>query len=113
MLALYRERNGEDEYYEQIKSLANRAIDANSKRDLLVHSDWYSAGSPVKATRVKSTAKQKHGYKTTVENWDLPKFEELTNEFISIHEDGWELLQLLKSKNKAFNFPVYEGDPNV
>ena len=109
-LSLYRERNGEDEFFEQVSDLLKRAEIANSTRNMLVHSEWFSAGSTLKATRLKSTARKKQGYKTKVENWTVDMFDEWANEFVAIREDGQKLLSLLISKGKAFNNPVYPND---
>lgn len=108
ILSLYRERNGEDEHFIELESLLKRATSAQSKRDLLVHSEWLASASSVTAIRLKTTAKQKTGYKTTVENWDLEMFAELTNDFTSVLSDVARLIQDLQSEGKAFNMPVYE-----
>jgi hypothetical protein len=108
LLSLYRERHGEDADFVRLQEISRRADAAQQKRNLIVHSLWRSAGTPSKVTRVKTTAKQKHGYKTNIENYDLDTFKDIANELHQVRADCLTVLKELITKGKAFDNPVYE-----
>ncbi len=107
LLSLYRARYEEDAHFEALQMLTKRADAAQQKRNAVVHSIWRSAGAPRVVTRIKTTAKIKHGYKTQIENWTLDDFEDLVKEFQSLVNELSDLLKELIACEKAFNNPVY------
>jgi hypothetical protein len=60
-LALYRERHGEDANFEQLRDLIRRAGDLEDERNRVMHSVWGAGATADSVTRIKMTAKEKHG----------------------------------------------------
>jgi hypothetical protein len=59
--SLYRERHGEDADFETRRSLMKRAADLEANRNRITHSIWAAGERPDTVTRIKTTAKEKHG----------------------------------------------------
>lgn len=67
-VSLYLERNGEDQNADQFRALIRRASDAEEKRNQITHSLWGAGQNPASITRIKTTAKEKHGIRFHFEN---------------------------------------------
>jgi hypothetical protein len=107
-LSLYRERHSEDEDFFRLKALLAKADGVEQRRNQIVHSTWRSAGTPYIVTRIKSTAKRKHGYTTSVDNYNAERFREISDEIVSVTKELAEFVRSLAESGKAFNNPVYE-----
>jgi hypothetical protein len=64
-LSLYRERHGDDADLATLRELLNRAADLEEKRNLIIHSVWATGEEEQTVTRIKATAKQRHGLRYT------------------------------------------------
>ncbi len=61
VLALYRERHGEDDDFAVLRELMKRAADIEAQRNQITHSLWAAGGTAETVTRIKTTAKERHG----------------------------------------------------
>lgn len=108
LVSLYRERHGEDEDFAHLKVLLARADTAEQRRNQIAHSTWRSAGAPHIVTRIKTTAKRKQGYNTSVENYDAGRFREISDEIVDVRKELWALVHSLIERGKAFDNAVFE-----
>lgn len=67
-VSLYLQRNGEDEHLEEFRALIKRAADAEDKRNQITHSLWAAGNDAASSTRIKTTAKERHGIRFHFEN---------------------------------------------
>ena len=105
LASLYIERHGEDDDLLELRRILARADSVEQLRNQVVHSIWISAGTPHKVTRVKSTAKRKKGYTTTVEHFDLDRFRQISNDIAAVRTELASFAMNLIGRGKAFNIP--------
>jgi hypothetical protein len=77
LISLYLERYGEDDDFKTLRSLLQRAAVAEEKRNQITHSVWGAGDDADTITRIKTTAKEKHGIKfhhESVSSGDLSTF---------------------------------------
>ena len=67
-VSLYLERNGEDALYGSLRSLIQRAAEVEEKRNQVTHSVWGAGRDSASITRMKITAKERHGFRFSYEN---------------------------------------------
>jgi hypothetical protein len=103
LVSLYIERHGDDSDLASLRQLLVRADAVEQARNQIVHSTWISAGVSHVVTRVKSTAKRKHGYSTFVEKYDLDRFRAVSDEIANVRSDLARFALSLIEKGKAFN----------
>ena len=103
LVSLYIERNGDDSDLASLRQLLARADAVEQIRNQIVHSTWISAGAPHVVTRVKSTAKRKRGYSTTVENYDLDRFRAVSDEIAKVRSALAAFALSLIKQGKAFD----------
>lgn len=106
--SLYLERHGSDDDYDRLRQLLGRADAVEQRRNQIVHSTWRSAGTPHVVTRIKTTARRKHGYKTDVENLNAADFRAISDEISGVKNDLVALARSLIDRGKAFNTAVFE-----
>ena len=109
IVSLYLERHGEDDDLQALRQLLARADAVEQQRNQIVHSTWRSAGAPYIVTRIKTTAKRKHGPKTTVENYDADCFRRVSDEIANVTRDVAAFARSLIERGKAFDRPVFES----
>jgi len=68
LISLYLERYREDDDFKTLRSLMQRAAAAEEKRNQITHSMWGAGGDADTITRIKTTAKEKHGFRFHDEN---------------------------------------------
>ncbi len=69
MISLYIERHGrEDSDFEELKGLMTRAGQIEDKRNQITHSIWGAGKDADTITRIKTTAKEKHGIRFCFED---------------------------------------------
>jgi hypothetical protein len=68
LISLYLERYGEDDDFKTLRSLMKRAAAAEERRNQIIHSVWAAGGDADTITRIKTTAKEKHGIRFHHEN---------------------------------------------
>lgn len=60
-ISLYLERHGEDSDANTLRDLMNRATQTEGERNQISHSVWGSGNTADTITRIKTTAKERHG----------------------------------------------------
>ena len=80
---------GEGENLSKLASLLKRAGELEESRNQVTHSIWGAGDSSAvpTITRIKSTAKQKAGFKVLLEPWDIDQFRKLTCALLALVED--------------------------
>lgn len=105
-ISLYLERHGEDSDYHQLKSYMSRAREIEETRNNIIHSIWAAGEDKDHITRIKTTAKQKHGLKFKFEEMsakDLGSFAESIRQLTQeIQAFSLELVNI----KKAINNPI-------
>ena len=110
-ISLYLERHGEDNDYSRLKLLMNKAgsLEENDKgisRNKIIHSVWAAGKDKDHITRIKTTAKQKRGFKFQFEELsakDLEKFAEKIRQLAQNIQNFQ--IELIENK-KAINNPI-------
>lgn len=102
-VSLYLERNEEDEYLEEFRSLIKRAADAEEKRNQIVHSVWGAGNGPLSITRIKTTAKEKHGIRFHFEDVSAGDLAEFAAEIKALAGDLLQFWIKLLDVGKATN----------
>lgn len=106
LVSLYLERHGEDDDFNKPREYMKRAGQTEEKRNQITHSVWGAGKDKDHITRIKRTAKEKHGIRF--------KFEDVSAEALfAFAEDikvlAGELLDFqldLLSKHKIVNSPI-------
>lgn len=62
-ISLYKHKHGEDEDFVRLQELTKRAAAVEEKRNQITHSLWVTDVTTRNVLRMKSTAKEKHGYR--------------------------------------------------
>jgi hypothetical protein len=85
--SLYKERHGDDADFARLKGLMARAAQIEEKRNQITHSAWAAGPVAGAATRIKKTAKEKHGIRFHFENIAEPRLSELANDIKQLAGD--------------------------
>lgn len=104
-ISLYKERHGEDANFATLRELMNRAADLEEKRNQIVHSLWATGATADTVTRIKMTAKERHGYRfqfTNVAEQDLAGVTSAIKELAADVQGFW--IHLLQG-GKGINNP--------
>lgn len=106
-ISLYIERHGEDEDFNTLRGLIKRASKIEERRNQITHSIWGAGKDKDHITRIKTTAKEKHGLRVRFENVssdDLAEvaheIKQLAGEIVGFHRD------LIDKGGKALNNPI-------
>lgn len=106
LISLYLERHGEDNDFSNLKDFMKCSGQVEDKRNQIMHSLWAAGKDKDHITRIKTTAKEKHGIRF--------KFEEVSAEALSnfakeikvlageLQKFQWDLL----NKQKIINTPI-------
>jgi hypothetical protein len=70
LISLYVERHGKDSDYDILRALMIRSGQLEEERNKVTHSVWGVGNSPNTITRIKITAREKHGFKADFEQYD-------------------------------------------
>lgn len=106
LISLYLERHGEDGDFVELRELMKSASQLEEKRNQITHSVWAAGDSAETITRIKTTAKERHGIRfhfESVKAQDLQGFvvdiKELADKIQRFH------FKLLKD-GKVINSPI-------
>lgn len=104
LMSLYIERHSkEDEDFQKLKELVNKAGQIEEKRNQIIHSVWGTGKDADSITRIKTTAKEKHGIQFRFENVSSSNLEEFAIEIKSLaHEISYFWIHLMEN-GKAIN----------
>lgn len=86
-VSLYLQRNGEDQHWDQLRDLIKRAADTEEKRNQITHSLWGAGDDTSSITRIKTTAKEKHGIRFHFENVTGSQLGEFAHEIKALAHD--------------------------
>jgi hypothetical protein len=106
VLSLYRERHGTDEDYEQLKSLMNEAGEIEDIRNQIIHSVWGAGKDRDHITRIKTTAKEKHGLKFQFQEMSANELSDFAKRIRDWASNIQNLYFKLIDNNKAINNPI-------
>jgi hypothetical protein len=79
LISLYVERHGKDSDYDALRALMIRSGQLEEERNKLTHSVWAAGSSPDTITRIKITAREKHGFKADFEQYDEDRLHEVAD----------------------------------
>jgi hypothetical protein len=102
---LYRERHGEDEGFQALRELVKRAATLEDQRNQIVHSIWGPSATADVLTRIKTTAKGKHGIQSKFENITAPDLREVAQQVKELTLDVVNHHWALVGAGKAINNP--------
>jgi hypothetical protein len=105
-ISLYKERHGEDGDFVSLRGLMTRAGQLEEKRNQIMHSVWAVGSSTDTVTRIKTTAKEKHGVRFHFEDVAEQDLAEVANDLKRLGEDVELFWIKLLSSGKAVNSPV-------
>lgn len=102
-VSLYLQRNGEDEHLTQFRELIRRAADAEDKRNQITHSLWAAGENAHSITRIKTTAKERHGIRFHFENVTADQLAAFAREIKVLANDIQKFRVSLIQSGKATN----------
>ena len=111
LIGLYKERHGEDDDFQILKKLMERAEKIEGTRNNITHSIWGTGNDPNNVTRLKKTVKGKHGIRVQSEKFTADTLKAVATEIKCI---GGELVKLkleLLEKGKVVNNPTRKQWP--
>jgi hypothetical protein len=101
LMSLYIEKLGKDDAdYNQLKGLLNRCGQAEGKRNQITHSMWGVGKNTDLITRIKTTAKEKHGIRFQNERMSPKDIEGIASEINQLTKELVELWIVLVVKGK-------------
>jgi hypothetical protein len=100
--SLYLERFGEDDNFKTLQDLLKRARGVEEKRNQITHSFWGAGSYGETITRLKFTAKEKHGIKFHSEDVSCEDLSTFVGEIKMLASDILYFLIALSIKNKPF-----------
>ena len=107
MVSLYIERHGkDDDDYEQLKELMNKAGQIEEKRNQITHSIWGAGKNVDSIIRIKTTAKEKHGIRFQFQDVLSGDLAEFAREIKVLAHDILKFLFHLVKNGKAINNPI-------
>jgi hypothetical protein len=107
--SLYLERHGEDSEYPPLKRIFSEISKLAEQRNGIVHAIWRGTGTPVRVTRIKTTAKQRRGFNTAIRNYDLDEFRNLSDQMREVQRSLLAFTEELVREGKGFSKPVGEN----
>lgn len=105
-ISLYKERHGEDADYRTLRALMNHAGKLEEKRNQLTHSIWAAGKTKETIARVKMTAKEKHGFRSTLQEVGEAYLSAIATELKELAGDVLGFMLGLLEKGKVVNCPV-------
>ena len=104
LISLFIERHGkEDSDYAALKELMNRSAEVEGKRNQITHSLWASGGNSDTITRIKTTAKEKHGVRFHFEQVSSESLDDFASEIKALAKEIMDFWIELLTKGKAIN----------
>ena len=102
-VSLYIQRNGDDEDTEAFRSLIKRAADVEEHRNQIVHSVWGAGNGASSITRIKTTAKERHGIRFHFENVSTEQLAAFARQIKELADDLQQFWFKLLEAGKATN----------
>jgi hypothetical protein len=105
LMSLYRERHGEDADFQALQDLMKRAVQLEGKRNQITHSIWAAGKGSDTVTRIKTTAKQKHGIRFDFQQVSADGLHDVALEIRTLAEEVQRLWINLIEAGKAISDP--------
>jgi len=105
LISLYLERHGDDDDYKILNSLIRRAAKLENDRNLIIHSTWGAGKDANHITRIKTTAKVKHGIKSQFINVSVDSLKATAEELRNLADKIMRFQDVLLEKGKTINNP--------
>ena len=102
-VSLYLQRNGEDSNLQSLRALMKRAANAEEQRNQIVHSLWGAGADATSITRIKATAKERHGVRFHFESVTAERLAAFAFEIKTLAQDFQQAWLLLIQSGKATN----------
>jgi hypothetical protein len=106
LISLYLERHGEDEDSKILRSHIKHAAELEGKRNQITHSIWGAGKDADHITRIKTTAKEKHGIRFHFEDVSAEALKAVADDIKNLAEDFQRFQFDLLKKGKIINNPV-------
>lgn len=107
MISLFIEKHGKDDQdFPKLKALIKRSSEIEARRNQITHSIWGAGTEPNAITRIKTTAKEKHGLKFDSENVTANDLANFANEIKVLVRDIDNFGISLIDQGKAVNNPL-------
>ena len=106
LVSLYKERHGKDSDFKKLQDLMKQAAQIEDKRNSITHSIWAVGKDKEHITRMKTTAKEKHGVRFKFEQVSLQALQDFADRIKLLAEEILCFrIELLKNK-KIINNPA-------
>lgn len=105
LVSLYLERHGEDSEFKKLREYMKRAGQVEEKRNQITHSVWVVGKDRNHITRIKTTAKEKHGIRFQFNEISSEKLLDIAKEIKSLAGELQNFYVELLEKNKIINNP--------
>lgn len=105
LISLYLERHGEDEDFNKLRELMKRAAEIEAKRNQITHSIWGAGKDADTITRIKTTAKEKHGIRFQFKEVTFDALDTVANEIKQLEGDTQRFHIDLLNRGKVINNP--------
>lgn len=102
-VSLYLQRNEEDQNFSAFRELIRRAADVEEQRNQITHSLWGAGSDALSITRIKTTAKERHGVRFHFENVTSDQLAAFAREIKVLAQDIQSFWLLLVQSGKATN----------
>ena len=102
-VSLYLQRNGKDEHHEAFRGLVKRAAEIEDQRNQITHSLWGAGTGAVSITRIKTTAKERHGIRFMFEEVTIKQLADFALSIKVLAKDLQDFKLLLVQSGKATN----------
>jgi hypothetical protein len=106
LISLYLERHGEDDDFIKLREYMKRAGQAEDKRNQITHSVWAAGKDKDHITRIKTTAKEKHGIRFKFEEVSAETLFTFAKEIKVLAEELLKFELDLLSRHKIVNNPI-------
>lgn len=106
LISLYLERHGEDDDFNNLRDFMKRAGQTEDKRNQIIHSVWAAGKDKDHITRIKTTAKEKHGIRFKFEEVSAESLQEFAKDIKILAEELLRLQLDMLSRQKIINSPT-------
>ena len=106
LISLYLERHGEDNDFNNLRAFMKRAGQTEDKRNQIIHSLWAAGKDKDHITRIKTTAKEKHGIRFKFEEVSAENLQEFAKDIKILSEELLRFKLDMLSRHKIINSPI-------
>jgi hypothetical protein len=111
LISLYLERYGEDDDFSNLREFMKRAGQTEDKRNQIIHSVWAAGKDKDHITRIKTTAKEKHGIRFKFEDISAEALHEFAKDIKVLAEELLRFQLDLLRRQKIINSPIKKTWP--